>query len=223
MNILSRCANILTANFNALLDRLESPDAMVGQIIRQMEDGLAAARSYAASAIAAERRLGRELAQARTAIDYWHGKARDALTAQREDLARLALTRKKEHETLATDLAAQHATALETTSQVRASLQTLELSYAAARRKQRSLIARHRAAQARQQVCRAANTRLGRSVSAGARLERWVERLTELEDEVAAQTELQGLAGLEKTFADWQAQAEIDSEFAALKEEIEGK
>jgi phage shock protein A len=87
-----------------------------------VEDGLAATRSYAASAFAAERRLGGELAQERTAIEFWHNKVRAAMTAQREDMARLALARKKEHETLAADLAAQHAAPLETSTQVRASL-----------------------------------------------------------------------------------------------------
>ncbi len=56
MRILSRCSDILIANINALLDKAENPEAMIGQIIREMEDDLAAARSHAASAIAAESR-----------------------------------------------------------------------------------------------------------------------------------------------------------------------
>jgi len=210
----------MVANINALLDRLESPEAMIGQIIGEMEDGLAVARSYAASAIAAERRLGRELAQQRIAVEFWQTKARAAVTAKREDLARLALARKREHETLAADLATQHAAALETCTQVLASLHAVESGFAAARRKQRSLIARHRAAQVRQELCRAAGTRLGTGCTAAAKLQRWEERLTDLEDEIAAQTELQGLAGLETTFASWESEADLDRELAALKEEV---
>jgi uncharacterized coiled-coil protein SlyX len=51
-------------------------------------------------------------------------------------------------------------------------------------------------------------------------LQRWEERLTDLEDEIAAQTELQGLAGLEKTFAGWESEAELDRELDALKKEV---
>jgi phage shock protein A len=219
MRILSRCSNIMVAKINALLDRLESPEVMTGQIVREMEDGLAQARSYAASAIAAERRLGRELAQQQIAVEFWQTKARAAVAAKRDDLARLALARKQEHETLAAELATQHAAALETSTQVRASLDALESGLAVARRKQRSMIARHRAAQARQELCRAAGTQVGTEVSAGAKLQRWEERLTDLEDEIAAQTELQGLAGLEKTFAGWESEAELDRELDALKKE----
>ncbi len=152
MRILSRCSDIVVANIHAMLDRLESPEAMIGQIIREMEDGLALARSYAASAIAAERRLGRELSQQHVAVELWRAKARAAVAANRDDLARLALARKQEHAAMAADLEAQHAAAVETSAQVRASLNTLQDSFAAAQRKQKSLIARHRAAQLRQQT-----------------------------------------------------------------------
>jgi hypothetical protein len=40
------------------------------------------------------------------------------MTAQREDMARLALARNKEHETLAADLATQHTAAKETSNEV---------------------------------------------------------------------------------------------------------
>jgi len=220
MNILARCSNIMVANIHTLLDRVENPEAMIGQIVREMEDSLALARTYAASAIAAERRLGRELAQERAAVEEWHAKARAALARKRDDLARLALARKKEHEVLADDLSKQHAAALETSTQVRASLHALESAFAAACRKRRSLIARHRATEARQQLCQAAGARLGRGFMAGAELQRWEERLTQLEDEVAARLELQGQTGLEASFASWESEAKLERELAELKEKI---
>jgi len=219
MRVLSRFSDILVANIHGLLDRVENPEAMIGQVIREMEDGLAVARSYAASAIAAERRLGRELAQQHSAVDFWQTKARAAVQASRDDLARLALARKKEHETLTADIKTQLAAALETATQVRVSLHALEAALAAARRKQRALIARHRAAQTRQALGRAAGTRLGTGFNAGAKLLHWEERLTELEDEIAAQAEVQGLGGLESTFTTWESEADLDRELAALKEE----
>ena|ERR1700722_2033478 len=219
MRILSRCSDIIVANINAVLDKAENPEAMICQIIHEMEDGLAVARSHAASAIAAERRLSRELAEQHVGIEHWQTKARAAVAANRDDLARLALARKKELETSATELEIQHVAALETSTQVRAALHTLEANLAAARRKQHSLIARHRAAQARQELCRAAGPRLGTGVTPGAKLQHWEQRLTDLEDVIAAQTEVQGLAGPETAITTWEADAEIDRELAALKEE----
>jgi phage shock protein A len=221
MSILSRCSSMMVANINALLDRIENPETMVGQIIRDMEAGLAIARSHAASAIAAERGLDRELSRQRLAIDFWQNKARTALAAQREDLARLALASKIEHEALAADLATQHAAALEASNQVRDSLRALESRFAAARRKQRSLIARHRAAQARRQLCCAAGVRLGTDVAAGAKLRRWDERLSELEDEITAQMEVQGVGGVESAFGRWEMEAEIEKELGAMRKEMQ--
>ena len=219
MRILSRCSDIVLANMHAMLDRIESPEAMIGQVIREMEDGLALARSYAAGAIATERRLARELSEHRAAVELWHAKARAALAANRDDLARLALARKQEHAALAVDLEAQHAAAVESSAQVRASLNTLQERFAAAKRKQKSLIARHHAAQLRQQLCHLAGAPFGTDWPADAKLRRWEERLTDLEDVIAGQTEVQGLAGVETMFASWQAEAELELELAALKEE----
>jgi phage shock protein A len=220
MRILSRCSDILVANIHALLDKAENPEAMIGQVIREMEEGLAVARGHAAMAIAAERRLNRELAEQRTSIEFWRTKARTAVAANRDDLARVALARKMELEISAAELATQtHAAALETSAQIRASLHALEINLSAALRKQRSLIARHRATQARRALGRAAGKRLGSGFSPGAKLQQWEQRLTDLEDVIAAETEVQGLGGPETTFATWETEAELDRELAALKEE----
>ena len=46
MRILSRCTDIVVANINELLDRAENPEVMIAQVIREMEDDLAAARAH---------------------------------------------------------------------------------------------------------------------------------------------------------------------------------
>jgi phage shock protein A len=219
MRILSRCSDILIANINALLDKTENPETMIGQVIREMEDGLAVARGHAASAIAAERWLNRELGKQRVRVEFWQNKARAAVAANRDDLARAALARKKELEISAAELEIQHTAALETSMQVRTSLDALETNLAVALRKRRSLIARHRAAQARRALGRAAGKRLGSDFTSGAKLEHWEQRMTDLEDVVAAEMEVQGLGDPETTFATWETQAEIDRELSALKEE----
>lgn len=219
MRILSRCSDLIAANLNALLDKAENPEVMIAQIIREMEDGLAVARGHAAGAIAAERWLNRELTEQRTGIEYWQTKARAAVAANRDDLARLALARKKELEISAAELATQHTAALEGCAQVRTSLRVLESNLDAALRKQRSLIARHRAAQARWALCRAAGKRPGSGFTMGSKWQRWEQLLTNLEDVVAAEMEVQGLGRPEETFATWETEAELDRELAALKEE----
>src|SRR5256885_1284524 len=97
MGIFSRISDIFAANLNALLDRAEDPELMLGHLIRAMEDGLDRARRYTAVAIAAESRLRRDRDNNRTLGDAWKTRAREALAAGREDLARRALARSQEH------------------------------------------------------------------------------------------------------------------------------
>src|SRR5262249_22807442 len=111
MSLFSRLSGIVAGNLNALLDRVESPVVISAQILREMEDGLVEAKRYAVAAIAAERRLARELEQQRLEAQRWKTRAREALAAGREDLARQALARKQEHEEIAAGLETQAATA----------------------------------------------------------------------------------------------------------------
>ena len=85
MGIFARLSDIITSNINALLDRAENPEWMIAQIIREMEEGLASAKRYAATAIAAERRIGRELDQNRLQAEHWKAKAREALGLTSQD------------------------------------------------------------------------------------------------------------------------------------------
>src|SRR5436305_14531489 len=122
MSIFSRLSDIIASNLNSLLDRVENPEALLVEVIREMEEGLAAARRYAALAIAAERRIGRELEQNRSESERWKNKAREAITAGRDDLARRALSRKREHDDLVHGLETQMVAAGQTSANVRTSL-----------------------------------------------------------------------------------------------------
>ena len=223
MSIFSRLSDIITSNINALLDRAENPEWMIAQIIREMEEGLASAKRYAATAIAAERRIGRELEQNRIEGEHWKGKAREALTAGREDLARRALVRKREHEDLVKSLDKQHRESLETSQNVRTSLRALEARLAEARRKQRSLLARHRAAMARVELHRVVGAGIPAFCGSQAKFDRLENQLIDFEDELTALSELnQVQTGLDADFADLEREHAIDEELEALKREQRG-
>jgi phage shock protein A len=220
MSIFSRLSDIITSNINVLLDKAENPEVMIAQIIREMEEGFANARSYAATAIAAERRIGRELEQNRLQADQWKAKAREALAAGREDLARRALIRKREHEDLVKSLQRQHEEALETSQNVRTSLRALEARLAEARRKQRSLLARHRAAKARLELHRFVGAGMPAFCSSQAKFDRLENQLIDFEDELAALSELNEVETvLDTDFADLQRDRAIVEELEALKRE----
>jgi phage shock protein A len=223
MGIFSRVSDILTANLNALLDRAEDPEALLAQVVREMEDGLARARRSAAAAIAAERRLRRERDDHRVRADHWKGRAAEALAAGREDLARRALARKQEHDALTRSLEEQHAEALRTGDSARTALRALEARLAEARRKQRTLLARRRAAQVRVEVGRHLGAGRADFGASQARFDRLEARLNQSVDELDADADLHDLARLEAEFTDLERQRLIDGELAALKREREGR
>jgi phage shock protein A len=217
MGIVSRVSDIVAANLNALLDRAENPEALLSQVIREMEAGLARARRSTAVAIAAERRLGRERDDHRRETEHWKMRAKDALTNGREDLARRALARKLEHESVAGRLEELHAEAALTSRSARTTLQAFAARLAEARRKARVLAARHRTAEVRVEVYRylgAGRADFGASL---ARFDRLEDRLIRGADELTAEADLTGPDDLETAFADLDRERAIDRELAALK------
>jgi phage shock protein A len=219
MGIFSRMSDIITANLNALLDRAEDPEAMLAQVIREMEDSLARARRCAAAAIAAECWLRRERDDHRVRAEHWTGRAREALAAGREDLARRALARRQEHDALARSLEEQHTEAVQTGHHARTALRALEARLAEATRKRLTLLARHRTAQVRVEVHRHLGGGRANFGASQARFDRLEDSLSRCADELAAEADLHDLAGLEAEFADLERQRAIDRELEALKRE----
>jgi phage shock protein A len=219
MSIFSRVSDIIAANLNALLDRAEHPEAMLAQVIREMEDGVSQARRSAAVAVAAERRLRREWDEHRSGVEIWTARARDALAAGREDLACRALGRKQEHGAVARSLEEQHIEAARLAESARTALHALEARLAEARRRQRTLVARHRTAQVHVAVHRhldAGRADFGASL---ARFDRLEDRLSRSVDELCAEADLHDPAGLEAEFTDLERERTIERELVALKGE----
>ena len=96
MKIFSRLSDLLKANINDLIDRAEDPEKMVKQIIIDMEDQLQKAVQGLGTVMASERQMEKQLNQAREESGMWEKRAKDALEAGDEDLAKKALAKKLE-------------------------------------------------------------------------------------------------------------------------------
>ena len=94
MAIFSRIADILKANINDLIDRAENPEKMVKQIIIDMEEQLTGATQALGQAMASEKQAQRQLENAKKSSQDWEQKAKMALQAGNQDLARRALESK---------------------------------------------------------------------------------------------------------------------------------
>jgi phage shock protein A len=148
MQLFQRISDIIAANLNELVDRFEDPEVMLKQAIREMDAMIEQATSAAARAIAGERLLAKDLADHEGKTRRWRTRAEQAVGQGDDALARQAIARAHEHETLACALLEQRSTAAQTAQALRRQIDAMKAKQAEARRKLASLSARRQAAQA---------------------------------------------------------------------------
>jgi len=136
MSFFSRLSDMVSSNVNALLEQAENPSKALGQIVAEMERGVDSARKSATSALANAKRLKRELDLYRTRIAFWDDKARAAVELGRDDLARRALSRRRELADLAGALEQQYHSALTLVESLKTTLWALEARLAETVRRQ---------------------------------------------------------------------------------------
>jgi phage shock protein A len=220
-NIFKRINDVISANINDLIDRVEDPERMIKQIIREMEENIRQAKEGVIEAIASEKRLQKELQANRVQSEDWLKKAEDALRAGNEELARTALVRKKEYDTISKALEPSWQAAKNTSERLKTQLRALEAKLEEARRKRSTLVARQRAAEAHQQMDRTlSNYQAG--LRAQANFARMEDKVAEMEAHTAALEELNDDASqLERDFLDMEIRAEVEQELEKLKKKIQ--
>lgn len=220
-SLFKRLSDVITANLNDLIDRVEDPERMIKQIIREMEDNIRRAREGVIEAIASEKQLQKEIEHHRGQAAEWLKKAEEALAVGKEELARAALTRKKEHDNIVKALEPSWEAAKNTSAQLKTQLHALEAKLEEARRKRSTLIARQRAAQARQHMNRTvANLHAG--LDAQTNFARMEDKVAEMEARAEAMAEVHNdSARLNKDFLAMEVEQEVESELAALKQRMQ--
>src|SRR6476469_5154629 len=110
MGIIDRISQLTRANVNDMLDRAEDPEKMLNQILRDMETNIREAREQVASMIAQEKEIEIDLSKSQRLSSEWGEKAKRAVDAGKDDLAREALRRKRDNDETATVYSSQLAT-----------------------------------------------------------------------------------------------------------------
>ncbi len=213
MRLIKRVNAILTAQLNDIVDTFEKPERMLKQAIREMEAALESAIESTAKAIAAEKRLRRERADAQAQAETWHERAVHLVNNSDDAGARQALARKAEKQKLAESLSRQLVESETTTGQLRRQLDILRGRLADAKRHLASLVARQRAAEARRQFVQALG-HFDADLEAFRRFEDLSERIDATEAEVDARCELQGA-----DFDEPSLDPHVESELATLKQQ----
>ena len=94
MGIFTRIGDILQANINDLIDKAEDPEKLVKQLIIEMDNQVDDATKALGQAMGSQKVAAMELADAKAAAADWNDKAKLALKAGNEALAKKALDAK---------------------------------------------------------------------------------------------------------------------------------
>ncbi len=221
-SLFKRISDVITANLNDLVDRVEDPERMIKQLIREMEENVNSAREGVIDAVASEKQLARELDNQRRQAEEWHGRARKALELGNEALAREALLRKKEHDGIVANLDASWQSAKRTSERLKTQLHALEAKLEEAKLKKGSLVARQRAAQAREQMDQVRD-RFQDGLDLNQSFGRMADKVGEMEARMEARDEIYGqYSQVEREFMKMEVDHEVEAELAALRKEMKG-
>ena len=217
MGIFSRLADIINANLNSVLDRAEDPEKMIRQMIHEMEDTLVEVRANAARMIADRKGLERRRGRLDQALVEWQRKAELALSKEREDLARAALTEKAKLAQDLKDLDEELGHLDDALTKHDADIGKLEAKLREAKAKQKVIVARQTTATSRLKVRRQVHDQ--RIDDAMVRFEQMERRLDAAESEVEA-FDLGRAKTLADEINDLADNAVVEEELRALKSKL---
>ena len=220
VGIFSRLGDIVNANINSMLDRAEDPYKVIRMIVQEMEDTLVEVRATAAKAIAERKDLQRRIERCVSEAEDWKAKAEFALTREREDLARGALTARARLNDKIELLREQLVELEQTLSQTNDDISQLEGKLADAKKRERALANRRAASRRRY------DSRRGR---VDARIDDAYARFDEIErgldslEGVAEAADMGNKKSLREEFAELQAEAAVEQELSALKDAMKAR
>ena len=221
MGIFSRLAQLIKSNINDLISKSEDPEKMLNQVVLDMNNQLVEAKKQVASSIADEKRLFKQAEQEQANAAEWERRAMMALRAGNEELAREALARKKEHDTLADTFKTQWQKQKDAVDKLKTALRMLNDKIEEAKRKKNVLVARKKRAEAQKAI---QETMSGlKDQSAFETFDRMAQKIDQIEAEAEAGEEIaEEYTGdqLASKFAKLEKGAGADEELLALKKKM---
>ena len=222
MSLFERISLLLRSNVASLLNRAEDPEKVLDQLMQDMNKEFVDAKKQVALAIADERKLSKQVENARREASQWEAKAVTALNAGKEDLARGAMERKLQFTQEADQYQILWDQQKNAAGALREKLVQLNEKIDEAKRKKGLLAARAQRAEAQMKIQEAlGNAGTSSAMSHFERMERKVEEMeaeadaTEL---MATPLGLEGESSLEAQFRELEAQEVSSAADAALAE-----
>lgn len=216
MGIFSRFADIVNANINSLLDKAEDPEKMVRLIIQEMEDTLVEVRSSSARTLADKKDVVRMIDRLEAEVADWQSKAELALSKDREDLARQALTEKQKSEEQVQSYQKDLNALDDQVNRLKDEIGQLQTKLEDAKARQKTILMRGKTASSRLDVkSKLSSNKLNDAMS---RFEQYERKIDNLEAEVESY-DLSNKS-LADEFAELESAEKVDGELEALKAKL---
>jgi len=152
VGLLGRISRVFKAKINNALDKAEDPEKLLSQVIIDMNQQLIESKKSVASAIADEKKLERQMRNNQAQAKDWEEKARLAVKAGKDDLAKEALVRMQEYNESYKQYKEQWEIQHESVEKLKAALRQLQRKIEEAQRKKNLLIARAKRAKAQKKM-----------------------------------------------------------------------
>ena len=225
-----RTMTILKAKFSRVLDRAENPSETLDYSYEEQLRQLQNVKRGIADVATAKKRLELQYTSMQQQVDKLDGQARDAVTANREDLAREALTRKAA-------IQGQLASIMEQGQQLEAQQQklvegekTLSSKVESFRTQKEVIKAQYSAAEAQVKIGEAATGIGSNMADVGAAVERAKDKTAQLQARAAAVDELTAAGTLDdftssdddidRQLKQISQSGQVDDELAKIKAEV---
>ena len=230
MGLLSRAGEIIRSKFNSLLNRAENPQETLDYSYEKQLESLQNVKRGVADVVTAKKRLQLQTQQLEQNVVKLATQARQALAANREDLARAALERKSGFQQQLQDLDTQVKQLEDQQEKLVSNEKQLETRIEQFRSQKEVIKAQYSAAEAQVRITEAA-TGIGREMdNTGLAIQRAKDKTEDMQarasalDELVSSGDLQEL-GSDKTQLDREleqlaSQTQVDHELEQLKAEV---
>ncbi|NLF30315.1 MAG: PspA/IM30 family protein [Planctomycetes bacterium] len=226
MGLFRRIHRITVGRVSAFLDRVEDPEIVFPQLLREMEQQLQQATGQEARATAAVTQVEVKIDRLRRKVEAMGRGAFQALKQDREDVAREALGAQIDTEHEIERFEASLASLKASRNLAEASRKQIQQQLEQLRARKHALITRSRLARTRRRIQRSLN---GATVSGGSILDavaRMEEHIESIEAEMEVQCRLTGEGvlnpALELSLAELDQAGQIDERLADLKVRLKG-
>jgi phage shock protein A len=229
--LMGRASMILKAKFSKLLDRSENPNETLDYSYEAQLTQLQNVKRGIADVATAKKRLEIQYTSMQQQVEKLEGQARDALKANREDLAREALTRKAAVESQLTGIMEQGQQLEAQQQKLVEGEKTLSAKVEAFRTQKEVIKAQYSAAEAQVKIGEAAAGIGDNMADVGAAVERAKDKTAQLQARAAAVDELTAAGTLtdftstdddiDRELKQISQSGRVDEDLAKLKSELE--